>query len=58
MTVEDLIETLELLTEGHPEYKNFLVTGKIDKDFRYDDTPEVIAVNCIVDNKEVVLSLW
>lgn len=57
MTVEDLIETLELLTEDHPEYKNFLVTGKVDKDFRYD-TAEVIAVNCIVDNKEVVLSLW
>lgn len=57
MTVEDLIETLELLMEDHPEYKNFLVTGKVDKDFKYD-TAEVIAVNCVVDNKEVVLSLW
>lgn len=57
MTVEDLIEVLTTLVEDHPEYKDFLVTGKVDKDFRYD-TAEVIAVNCIVDNKEVVLSLW
>ena len=57
MTVEDLIEVLTTLVVDHPEYKNFLVTGKVDKDFRYD-TAEVIAVNCVVDNKEVVLSLW
>lgn len=57
MTVRELIETLVMLANDHPEYNDFLVTGKVDKDFRYD-TAEVIAVNCIVDNKEVVLSLW
>lgn len=57
MTVRELIETLTLLTEQHPEYNDFLVSGKVDQDFRYN-TAEVIAVNCTENDKEVVLTLW